>query len=460
MEKTSSQREKEHIIIDGFRYRKDRLNADGSESWRCFKRDCRGRIKVISAQSQTVISDHNHAPDPDSNEAKKIAAEIRRRAATTVERPRQIIQQSTVGMSLQTASVLPSYTASQRMIERKRKRNDIPNANVTSLHDIDIPELLQNTTRDAPFLLWDSGADDADRILMFGTTENLNLLQQNEHWFMDGTFKVSPTIFTQVFTIHALINNSAYPLIYVLLPAKTEHGYERVMRKIVELHPGLTPSSIMVDFEKAILNSCETVFPGARLVGCFFHLGQCLWRKVQECHLAETYRDDENVRMHIKMLLALSFVPVADVPAAFDDLVEISPEEVTQINDYWEDNYVGRQRRNRRANPRFPIQLWNMRDRLDDSLPRTNNSVEAWHRAFQQTVDCHHPTVYKIVDHFRKEQDHVEIMVERYRGGYRQPEASKSKYVRLNRRLQAVAPTFGTIPLVDYLRGIAHNVAI
>ena len=30
-------------------------------------------------------------------------------------------------------------------------------------------------------------------------------------------------------------------------------------------------------------------------------------------------------------------------------------------------------------------------------------------------------------DHFRKEQDHVEIMIERYRAGFRQPEASKSK---------------------------------
>ena len=107
-------------------------------------------------------------------------------------------------------------------------------------------------------------------------------------------------MYTQVFTIHALINNSAYPLVYVLLPEKTEHGYERVMRKILELHPGLNPGSIIADFEKASLNACETVFPGARLAGCFFHLGQCLWRKVQEFHLAEAYRADKNVRMYVK----------------------------------------------------------------------------------------------------------------------------------------------------------------
>jgi hypothetical protein len=155
--------------------------------------------------------------------------------------------------------------------------------------------------------------------------------------------------------------------------------------------------------------------------------------------------------------LALSFVPVAD---AFDNLVESSPPQLTPINDYWEDNYVGRQRRNRRGNPRFPISLWNMHNHLNDSVPHTNNSVEAWHQSFQQTVDCHYPSVYKLVDDFRKEQDPVEIMIERYRAGFRQPEASKSKYVRLNRRLLALVPTYVNVPVLDYLRGIAHNVAI
>ena len=101
-----------------------------------------------------------------------------------------------------------------------------------------------------------------------------------------------------------------------------------------------------------------------------------------------------------------------------------------------------------------------MRNRVNDSLPRTNNPVEAWHQSFQQTVDCHHPSVYKLVDHFRKEQDHVEIMIERIRAGFRQPEASKSKYVRLNRRLLALCPTYGNVPLIEYLCRIAHNVAI
>lgn len=460
METIESQKQKEHMLRDGYRLRKDRINADGSTSWRCVKKDCRGRIKLDAVDAVTVLSEHSHAPNPELNEAAKAMAEIRRRAVTTVEKPRQIIQQSTAGISLASASALPAYTASQRTIERSRKKRGHPHGIVNSLADISIPETLQRTIRGSNFLLWDSGAGDDNRVLVFGTTDNLSLLEQHDHWFIDGTFKVSPRIFYQVFSIHALINNSAYPLIYALLPDKTAQGYERTLRKIKELRPSLKPASIMSDFEKASQNACRTVFQEAQLVGCFFHLGQCLWRKVQDLHLAESYRDDANLRMHVKMLLALSFIPVGDVPAAFDDLVDNCPSELTPLTDYWEDTYVGRQRRRRRANPRFALDLWNMRDRVNDNLPRTNNSVEAWHRAFQQTVDCQHPSVYKLVDHFRKEQDHVELLIQRYQSGVRNPEASKSKYIQLNRRLQALLPTYGTVPLMDYLRSVANNVSI
>ena len=85
MEMTESQKEKVHIINDGYRYRKDRVYTDGGVSWRCCKRDCRGRMKVTTEDARTIISEHNHAPHPEENEAKRIVAEIRRRAVATVK---------------------------------------------------------------------------------------------------------------------------------------------------------------------------------------------------------------------------------------------------------------------------------------------------------------------------------------------------------------------------------------
>jgi len=89
------------------------------------------------------------------------------------------------------------------------------------------------------------------------------------------------------------------------------------------------------------------------------------------------------------MILALSFVPPADVPTAFEELVDSFDGTMTPLVDYWEDNYIGRQRRNRLGNPRFSIDLWNVHERVVNGLPRTNNSIEAWHRSFQLTAIIH-----------------------------------------------------------------------
>ena len=160
------------------------------------------------------------------------------------------------------------------------------------------------------------------------------------------------------------------------------------------------------------------------------------------------------------MLIAPSFVPPEDVNAAFDALYESRPDNLENVYNYWEDNYVGRLRRNRRANPLFPIAMWNMRGRVADGLPRTNNSVEGWHNAFQSSFACHHPTVYTLLDHFRRQQDLTEQTMSRIHSRICSLPSSKSKYVQLSRRLAAILPTYEGRDLKDYLRAVCHNIEI
>ena len=60
--------------------------------------------------------------------------------------------------------------------------------------------------------------DDKERILIFTTERNLEYLNKNQHWFVDGTFDVAPSVFTQLFTIQANVNGKVLPLIYSLIP--------------------------------------------------------------------------------------------------------------------------------------------------------------------------------------------------------------------------------------------------
>lgn len=188
---------------------------------------------------------------------------------------------------------------------------------------------------------------------MFGTEENLTILENNQHWFVDGTFKVSPELFFQLFTVHVLIDKSCVPLIYVLLKNKSEATYIRVFQKLLELKPTLNPRSILSDYEKAIQNAVAQVFNNIEIFGCLFHLGQSLWRNVQELNLTERYVHDDNVRVHIKMLLA----PVGDVVRLFEEIVEDYPDEINPIIDYWEDTYIERIRRNR-CRRIYRINIW------------------------------------------------------------------------------------------------------
>ncbi|KAK4884135.1 hypothetical protein RN001_000406 [Aquatica leii] len=64
-----------------------------------------------------------------------------------------------------------------------------------------IPDEYLQDSRGEPFLLFDSGLSE-DRILLFSTERNLSYMEHSRQWYIDGTFKVAPPLFHQVYTIH------------------------------------------------------------------------------------------------------------------------------------------------------------------------------------------------------------------------------------------------------------------
>ncbi len=171
----------------------------------------------------------------------------------------------------------------QCTVERKRKLGEVLVAPNT-LAEINIPPNLCSTNRGdnflrRQFLLWESGNDGENCMFIFGTMQNLELLEKYKQWFTDGTFKVAPELFFQVFTLHASINSRATPLLYILMPSKTEEDYTRIFCAIVNLPPALVQRqlSITADYEIASYNAATGIFLNAKIAGCFFHFGQYLW---------------------------------------------------------------------------------------------------------------------------------------------------------------------------------------
>ena len=68
----------------------------------------------------------------------------------------------------------------------------------------DIPESYQQTLSAKRFLLIDlCMSRGKDRILVFSSDQQLELLFESETVFMDGTFDTTPANFKQVYLIHA-----------------------------------------------------------------------------------------------------------------------------------------------------------------------------------------------------------------------------------------------------------------
>ena len=157
--------------------------------------------------------------------------------------------------------------------------------------------------------------------------------------------------------------------------------------------------------------------------------------------------------------MALAFVPVDDVITAFLALLDLSNDypELDEVFAYLEDTYIGRAHGERRLRLRYSIQCWNEYNRVISHLPRTNNAIEGWHRAFQNSIACNHPTVYSLINQFRTEQDFVELILQRIRAGEEFPQFSSQIYAKVSERIERVVEQYNNLPILDYLRGVAHN---
>jgi len=371
-------------------------------------------------------------------------------------------------------------------------------SNPKSLNDLlCIPDMYQKTLLGEQFLLYDSRTDGSDRssseeededvpegqgqpqarrVIVFATRKNIEFLCESPIWFVDGTFKTSPSIFAQIFTVMGLRRRVgseeavAIPLVYCLLSGKQKALYiealEAVDRAVQQYRiDPCTPTKIMSDFEIAITNACKRVFPGTAVSGCFFHLGQSIYRKVQEVGLQVQYNDrnDRSIKEYTHRLLSLAFVPVADVTRAFNALHNACPRALHGVYDYFKKNYVTGTpgRGNRRAvPPRYPPQLWNQYDTALAKSHRTNNVSEGWHNRFRQVVGKHHPDLYSALSEFQKEQGYTEICVQELALGKKIKYAPSKKWRDLQTRLENIAAEYNNLPILEYLSNLQQNVNI
>lgn len=201
----------------------------------------------------------------------------------------------------------------------------------------------------------------SDRILIFASDEQVDIIQDTEDFLVDGTFKVVPEIFYQLFIVHGIFRDHVVPLVYALLRRKNTETYENLIAEILKIAPRWSPRTIMLDFEQASISAFESAFPNAALSGCYFHLRQSIHRKLQVSKILwfidsksflflssikdlghqTRYENDAVFSHNVHKIASLAFLEPNSVVNGFERLSMDLGDDLEDIIDYFERAYIG-----------------------------------------------------------------------------------------------------------------------
>lgn len=194
-------------------------------------------------------------------------------------------------------------------------------------------------------LLHDNGTDAEERILVFGTDNELQLLVDADTWFLDGNFKLAPKPFLQLYVIRIEKNSVYVSTLFILMQNKTRSSYESMFSIILnickdrDLYPD--PTFLNMDFEMAVIKAAKNILgEHINIRGCFYHLTQSTHRKIQELGLENRYRNDDEFNLFCCMIDGLAFLPIEFVEDGMSHLKNIAPFGAEDLLLYFDHTYV------------------------------------------------------------------------------------------------------------------------
>jgi hypothetical protein len=336
------------------------------------------------------------------------------------------------------------------------------------LRDVVVGAPYDKTLNGENFFLHDSGQDDEDRILIFGSDWAIKILTMCDVLFGDGTFKTVPPQFGQLFSVHGRFREYVFPFIFCLTVRLTQETYETVYQviknRVARQGRQLRPRMLMMDFELANINAASAAFPAAEVKCCLFHFTQSILRYVVNLGLRREYETlESDIRMEVMALMALPFVPLGDLEEVFQNITEHMDRRLDELITHLEDRYIfGPRRRNRRLAPRYPPTLWNVYDLVVAGFQRTNNAVEGWHNGLQKIMAVNHANIWRFLDNIKREEKEIRIQITQLLGGHTLLRDPLNKtYVTNQRQVEAIVSHYAQYKeeghISEYLRGIAYH---
>jgi hypothetical protein len=271
-----SNRGGEKAVDSGFVYNFDK-KIENNIRWRCCHRSCKGAI--ITNEGDVIIKVVTHTidqSDPVNVRKNVLINEIKEKTKSTGHKSSDVLidvlskEDDDVICRLPKMKTIQDGITKRRLVETGFKLDTYS----------DIPEHLKLTLCGKNFVLYDSGFDDTNRIIIFCSDFFLDKTKRCKIFGMDGTFKSVPREFEQLYSIHFYQLGKFFPAFFILMKNKLKASYIMVFNKIRETCM-LSPSIVVVDFEIGVVSALNQVFPECQVNGCVFHFSQSIWRKLQ-----------------------------------------------------------------------------------------------------------------------------------------------------------------------------------
>lgn len=422
---------KEALCISNFIYRLDR-KTEKSNSWRCTRRSCTATCRTNKLDNVVIAfrNHHNHEEMTDKELAvKELRQNCKRLAAEDLyERPAKFIRRELSLQGNQNEILARDVDVVRKAMynERRKRLPTLPKDRQQTHQKLAVLDLKSCRGEEMMHM-----NDEDTGLVVFTTQRNLEFLcGDGVSIFGDGTFKVCPKFFHQMYTLHAHQNGQYVPCAICLLPTKTRETYRDmfVQLRIICARFGfnLNIDQIHLDFELAAHQAVKDVWPNVSIKGCQFHLFQAWWRKMQNLGLSVDYKSsDSEIGRWLKSFFGLGFLPPAEVSDSFAfDIVADGPHErrSNRFADYVLQTYVS-------PDALFPPQIWADPDIYSQ---RTTNACEAFHKHFADLFYRAHPSIFEFTEKLKQMQTHSYTKIAAANAGMNPTQPRRQRRQRLH----------------------------
>ena len=328
---------------------------------------------------------------------------------------------------LETICHMPLQRSLARHVAKlKQPVHEINPNNFNAVDQIVLPDeeleiVLDPSQQPQSILLFDSGPEDPNRLLIFSNNVLIEIAQSATSFQMDGTFSKCPKVYNdgrhnngQLLTIAARIRGFTLPVFYCLMKQRTSAAYVEVFQAILQ-RVNLAPLSFMTDLELAMSRAISEIFPNCEHTLCYYHFQESLYSWICSNGLKTRYLNDVRARKFLHKFGCLAFLPMEKVLDGWrllnEELLEFEEDdEIESFVNYFSGSFIGRMgENNRRMRPRHDPMKWNQYQRTMNLEPRTNNALEGWHNSLNHLNYADHPNMFRLLKIIKEDMHRTRV---------------------------------------------------